>query len=307
MRRSLMTTLAVACLFASAAWAHGGGVPRQPTRYLDFGGVHLAVYEGQGTQGPGVLLVHGNTASADYFARTLAPLLAGPLRIAAVELPGCGNSEDAPAYSAGYLAQAIAFAAHEVHAEEGVLVGWSLGGDLVLQASHLLPNVKGYLLIGTAPLGFAPELPPPLLSPAQSPAGAAVQYGFVPNLTQPMIDDYVRAFFRPGYPGIPAEFFQAGYRADPGIRLAVATAAAGLDPTFRDEVAAIKALTVPVALIAGQRDAFVNPAFLSGLAAQLPTLWHHQVFYVPETGHAVQWERPVFFALLLHAFVHDVR
>lgn len=281
--------------------------PLQPTRFLNFNGVKIAVYQGPGCQGPGILLVHGNTASANHFAKVLKPLLTGSLRIAAIDLPGFGRSDNAPAYSAGYFANAIAFSATQLGLDKGVIVGWSLGGDLVLQASNLLPNAKGYFLVGTAPFGFAPDLPAPLLTPEESPAGQAVNFGFVAALPPALVDAYVTAFFRPGYNGIAPFLFADGQRTDPATRGAVGAAAAGLDPTFRDEVAAIKSLTVPVALVVGNEDSFVNPAFLGGLAPQIPNLWQDKVITVPNTGHDVAWERPLVFTLLLDAFVRHVR
>ena len=133
-----------------------------------------------------------------------------------------------------------------------------------------------------------------------------MNFGFIANLSQQQISEYVTAFFRPGFNDIPQFLYDDGDRADPATRAAVAVAAAGLDPTFHDEVATVKSLTVPVALLLGGQDAFVNPAYLAGLAPQIPSLWQKQIITIPLTGHAVQWERPVIFLALLRAFLHDV-
>ena len=301
MKRSL---LGLAALLVMTAFAQAG--PLTPTRYLDFNGVRIAAYESSGNSGASVLLIHGNTAAADYFEKVLLSPLACEHRIVAIDLPGFGHSDNAPIYNIGSISQAIAFAAQQLGVDHGVVVGWSLGGDLALQSASLLPFVKGYLLIGTAPLGFAPDLPAPLLTPDQSYAGAAVNFGFIANLSQAQISDYVTAFFRPGFNDIPQYLYDDGNRTDPATRAAVAVAAAGFDPTFQDEVATAKNLKVPLALLLGGQDAFVNPAYLAGLAPQIPSLWQKQIITIPRTGHAVQWERPVIFLALLRAFLHDI-
>lgn len=278
----------------------------RPTRYLNFNGVRIAAYQGPGNNGPGILLIHGNTSAADFNARIFRPLAATGARVAAIDLPGFGKSDNAPSYTAGYFANAIAFAAKKLNVDCGVIVGWSLGGDFALQAAQLLPKARGYFLIGTAPVGYAPTLPAPFLSPDQSPAGPAVNYGFVANLTPAQVNEYVQAFFRPGYTDVPAYLFADGRRADPATRAAVGAAAAGFDPSFRDEVAIVRGLKVPVALVQGDDDGFVNPAFVNALAPSIPKLWQRKVIYLPNTGHAAQWERPLLTLLLIDGFINSL-
>jgi pimeloyl-ACP methyl ester carboxylesterase len=295
-------------LFGLIAFLSLGGTalagPLQPTRYLQHDGVRLAVYESCGTELPGVLLIHGNTSAADSYSRVLESPLGHRRRLVAVDLAGYGRSDDAPAYDVATFADEIAFAAQATGVDDGFIVGWSLGGDLALQAAALLPDVKGYFLFGTAPVGYAPELPPPFLSADESYAGAAVSYGFVADLTPRQVTDYVTAFFRPDYHFIPWTFYRDGLRTDPGTRNAVLMAAAGLDPTFADEVAIVKNLDVPIELVLGTHDAFVRPEYLEGLAPDLPTLHRGEISYV-HAGHAVHYEAPEHFAALLEDFMRD--
>ncbi|MFT3770994.1 MAG: alpha/beta hydrolase [Minicystis sp.] len=201
-----------------------------PTEYLQFNGVNLAVYESSGTELPGVLLLHGNTSAADSYERVLDSPLGRRRKMVAVDLAGYGRSDDAPAYDVAYFADEIAFTAQQMGVDDGFIVGWSLGGDLALQAASLLPEVKGYFLFGTAPVGYAPALPSPFLSPTESYAGAAVNYGFIADSTPQQVTDYVTAFFRPGYHHIPQGSYADGLRTDPATRGAVFAAATGQDP-----------------------------------------------------------------------------
>lgn len=124
----------------------------------------IAFYESGGELGAGVLLLHGNTSSANSYANVFAQPYAKSHRLVAIDLPGYGKSSDAITYDAALMAETIAEAATALGLDAGIIVGWSLGGDLALQAFCLLPDVQGYLLFGTAPLGVAPNLAPSVLA-----------------------------------------------------------------------------------------------------------------------------------------------
>lgn len=277
--------------------------PLTPSRFITVNGISIAVFESSGRLKPSVLFIHGNTASSNAFARIMRSPLASVFRFVAIDLPGYGQSGNASSYNVQLFRSTIATAASMLGVDDGVVAGFSLGGDLALQAVSALPKVKGLFLDGTAPIGVAPELPPPFLGPTESPAGAAVQFGAVPNLTPEMIAAYVTAFFRPNFTPIPPFFFSDGQRTDPGTRLAVFLAVTGQDPTFADEVGIIRGLHIPVALVVGDQDSFVRQAYLDALAPSVPSLFLHQVIKVKDTGHAVQWERPLAYDALLAAFL----
>jgi pimeloyl-ACP methyl ester carboxylesterase len=154
-------------------------------------------------------------------------------------------------------------------------------------------------------VGYAPELPSPFLSASESYAGAAVNYGFIPDLTSQQVTDYVTAFFRPDYRHIPQGFYDDGLRTDPATRAAVLAAAFGFDPTFADEVEIVKNLQVPIELAVGTQDAFVRPAYLEGLAPEIPTLHDGEITYVQHAGHALHYEVPGHFTALLERFIRD--
>ncbi|NRB40840.1 MAG: alpha/beta hydrolase [Pseudomonadales bacterium] len=187
--------------------------------------------------------------------------------------------------------------------DNGVMVGWSLGGDLVLQASDQLPDVKGYFIFGTAPFGIAPELPPAFLSADESYAGAAVNYGFSADLSDNQIDDFVNAFFRPGYQDIPEYMYDDGRRTDPMTRATLLKAATGQDPSLQDEIAIVRSMTTPIAMLLGDQDALVRPEFMQALAPQMPTLYRSKTIIVKNSGHAIHWERPKAFIAHLRRFI----
>ncbi|MET8388991.1 alpha/beta fold hydrolase [Streptosporangium canum] len=110
------------------------------------------------TGGEAVLFVHGNVSSAAFWRGTLAALPGG-YRPLAVDLRGFGDTDPAPVdatrglrdYSDDVLALIDALGLTGVH-----LVGWSLGGGVVLQALRDRPSaVQSVTLVNpVSPYGF---------------------------------------------------------------------------------------------------------------------------------------------------------
>ncbi|MET8335048.1 alpha/beta fold hydrolase [Streptosporangium canum] len=110
------------------------------------------------TGGEAVLFVHGNVSSAAFWRGTLAALPGG-YRPLAVDLRGFGDTDPAPVdatrglrdYSDDVLALIDALGLTGVH-----LVGWSLGGGVVLQALRDRPSaVRSVTLVNpVSPYGF---------------------------------------------------------------------------------------------------------------------------------------------------------
>lgn len=285
-------------LMMLAAPAHADTVS-----YMFYSGHKLAVHEGAG-RGSAILLIHGNSSSGASFSKLLDGPLCQTFHCVAPDLPGCGKSDNFPAYNTAMLREAVVAVARQYHAAQGIIVGWSLGGDLALQAAGELIPAKGFFLFGTAPLGKAVDLPPPFLTPAESYAGDAVNYGFVGTLPPLAIQAYVQAFFSPGYQA-PQQFITDGLRADPKTRDAVGAVAAGKDPTFVDELAILRGLQRPVALFLADHDAFVRPAYLDAITPYVANLWGGQVWPIFASGHAAQWEQPESLSAAITAFAQS--
>ncbi|GAA0848041.1 alpha/beta fold hydrolase [Streptosporangium amethystogenes subsp. fukuiense] len=109
--------------------------------------------------GETVLLVHGNVSSSAFWRDTLLALAEAGHRPLAVDLRGFGDTEPAPVdatrglrdYSDDVLALIDALGLDDVH-----LVGWSMGGGVVLQALRDRPaGVRSVTLVNpVSPYGF---------------------------------------------------------------------------------------------------------------------------------------------------------
>ena len=270
-----------------------------PTRLLQVAGQKIAIYE-SATRGPAVLLIHGNSASAKAFSKQFDGAPGANLRLVALDLPGHGRSDDAGDPSATYnlpgYARIVADVVAQMSLQDAVIVGWSLGGHIALEASPMLPKASGFLIFGTPPIAFPPAVDAFLPTPAM---GAT----FKADLSAEEMDGYVRGFFRPDVTDIPDSFRADVRRTDGRAR---GMLGASLAPNgYADEVAIAAGLKVPLAILHGAEEQLVNGAYLEKLKA--PTLWRGKVQTIPGSGHAPHWEEPQKFNALLEAFVADCR
>lgn len=98
------------------------------------------------------------------WARQLGGPLAERWRLVALDLPGSGRLES---YCFSTLRDIVVGLARELGCEDAVFVGHSLGGHLLLEAAPHLPRARGFVILGTPPIGT-----PPLMDQAFLPTPA---------------------------------------------------------------------------------------------------------------------------------------
>ncbi|MBD0322957.1 MAG: alpha/beta hydrolase [Aldersonia sp.] len=101
---------------------------------------------GEQFDGPGLLLVHGNTANSHWWDH-VAPELATDRRVVAMDLTGFGDSAHRPAYGFTVWANDIRAVLREALAPGSVIVAHSMGGKPGYQAALTEPSVGGLVLL----------------------------------------------------------------------------------------------------------------------------------------------------------------
>lgn len=258
----------------------------------------IAFRESAGT-GRAVLLLHGNSSSSRSFQHQLDSPLGRKHRLAAIDLPGHGASQQASdpqsTYTLPGLARIVVAATEQLGLHDAIFVGWSLGGHILLEASNQLPNAAGFLIFGTPPIAFPPAMAEAFLP---HPAMAA---SFKAELTEAEMDAYVAAFFKPNTADIPAMFQEDIRRTDGRIRSGIADS---IRPDgYRDEVEIAAQLSAPLAILHGEQEQLVNAAYIRSLT--MPTLWRNSIQFIPDAGHAPHWEQPEHFNALLEMFIQE--
>lgn len=270
---------------------------------VDIAGQRIAYLESPGGESgqddPAVIFVHGNSSSA----RTWLPVLTGDFgrrfRCLALDLPGHGRSDPARNQSdyslPGYAAVLDGFA-RTLGATDAVVVGWSLGGQIVLEAMPTLQDATGFVIFGAPPLASAAQFPEAFLpNPAMSAIGS-------PNLSEAEARSFAESFTAPGSPLETGEFV-ADILATDGAARAGLGASVG-EGRFADEVAIVAELRRPLAIVHGAGEQLVNLDYLRKLT--IPALWRGEVQLISGAGHAPHQETPRRFAALLTDFIGDL-
>ncbi len=266
-------------------------------RKIQVGDLAITVHESQGT-GPSALFIHGNSANGLTFKEQLEGPLGQKYKIVALDLPGHGTSSRAthPAetyHMPGY-ARVVAGLAQQLGMTDAVLVGWSLGGHIALEAAKLLPQSRGIIIWGAPPVGIPPAMHMAFL-PNPAMAGA-----FAAELTPEQITAFGEACLRPGAKP-DADYFEAFAQTH---GLARATMGGSImTANYEDEVKIVQNLDKPLAILQGEREQLVNLEYLKSL--QAPTLWRGAVQVIPDAGHSPQVETPAAFDALVAAFLED--
>jgi len=256
-------------------------------------------HEEQGRGRP-LVLVHGWALSSRALAG-LARDLSPTHRTIAVDLRGHGRS---PAPATGYAvedhARDLCALFEHLGLEGAVLVGWSLGAQVALEA---LPSLVGRvralaLLSGTPRFTEGPGWPHGL--PATSVHALATRLERRPEAT---LRRFFEGLFAPDELPAP-ELAALADRVLSGPGPALHAARAGLDAFLvADQRPRLAEVRVPTLLVHGEADPICLPGAARAAAAALPRAELHAL---PGLGHAPHLSRPAQVAGLLGAFLRQV-
>ncbi|WP_321949296.1 alpha/beta hydrolase [Paraburkholderia sp. J10-1] len=247
-------------------------------------------------EGLPVLLIHGNSSCRGVFRHQLDGPLAARHRLIAFDLPGHGESSNAPDPNRTYLRGGLADAAVELLGElgidEAVVLGWSLGGHIGIDMIARFPGLKGLMISGTPPVG-RDTMAQGFTGLPQ--AGAASRE----HLSGAEIDAFVQGIF-----GDSAEPFlrDAVARADGRMRKRLFEGLrAGLNADQREIV---ETSVIPLAVVNGGADRIVNLDYFDSVS--YGNLWGGQCVRLPGLGHAPFWQSPETFDPVLTRFLADI-
>jgi pimeloyl-ACP methyl ester carboxylesterase len=255
----------------------------------------LAVEEsGQG--GIPVLLIHGNSSCRGVFRHQLQGRLAENHRLIAFDLPGHGQSSNAPDPTRSYTLPGFADSAVELLGKlgvtEAIVFGWSLGGHIGIEMVPRFSGMRGLMITGAPPVGRNNMAQGFNASPHM---GAASKQ----DLSEADIEAFVQAIF-----GASAQPFlrDAVARADGRFRKRIfeaARAGEGVDPRL-----IVESSPLPLAVVNGGADRIVNLDYFDTVA--YANLWERHCHRLAGLGHAPFWGAPGDFDPVLGRFLRDV-
>jgi pimeloyl-ACP methyl ester carboxylesterase len=101
-----------------------------------------------------VLLIHGNSSCRAVFRHQMQGRLAENHRLIAFDLPGHGQSSNAPDPTWSYTRPGFADAAVELLEKlgvtEAIVFGWSLGGHIGIEMVPRFSGMRGLMITGVA-------------------------------------------------------------------------------------------------------------------------------------------------------------
>ncbi|MDQ3880941.1 MAG: alpha/beta fold hydrolase [Chloroflexota bacterium] len=222
-----------------------------------------------GGEGPPVVLIHGLSGSARWWARNV-DALAERCRVYAVDLVGFGASRRRQRFVLAEAAAVLAAWMDRLGLERASVVGHSMGGFVAAELAADFPErVARLVLVAPAVLPYERRLWHPtrgLLRMLRHLPG-----GFLPLL----VADAVRA----GPLTVPSAARQL------------------LTADLRPKLARIAA---PTLVVCGARDALVPLAATGRLARQLPDA---KLVVIPDAGHNTMWEQPEAFNRVVRGFL----
>ena len=245
------------------------------------------------------VLIHGNSSSWESFEPQMASSLGQRYSMAALDLPGHGDSawpaDPVLAYNLVSYPGILEEFCSQLGWNEPVLVGHSLGGHIALQAGARGLRAKAIMVFGTPPLGS-----PPALDEAFN-FGSSSELLYKGKLDENEARSLARAFL--GGVAEPAPCFVKSILAtDPAARPCFG-ASIGVAQAL-DERVFLSSFDGQVALVLGEGDSLVNRNYVASVSAK--RLWRGALQIVPGGSHSTQYDAPEAFNALLGAFLAEV-
>lgn len=260
----------------------------------------IAIWERPGRGAP-LLYVHGNSASKAAFCDLFAEPALADRHMVAMDLPGSGESPDSETPEAEYnipaFARTVAAVIAAMKLDRPVLVGWSLGGHVAIEAAGQGVALRGLVLTGTPPGG-----------PGFEEFAATFRQTEVSDVTSSesptprKLAAYVDALYGDTRE-TPEAFYRAAIRCDGRMRRLMVEHWI----LAREGVPQRKLVAEwpgPIAAIQGAAEPFFDPTILDGMVWK--NLWRGKSQYIAGTGHAPFFEEPRQYATLLAGFLTEM-
>jgi len=259
----------------------------------------IAISE-SGSGSTSVLFVHGNSSSKAVFSKQLNSSLAEKYHLLAIDLPGHGNSDNAnnpqQDYTISSYAKLVCEVVEKLKLSSLVIVGWSLGGHIAIEAVAQGLDAKAMILSGTPPVG-----------PGFDHMAEAFHMENMGDTSKAEFDeDDINNFADATIGGaefVTEELRQAVARTD-GISRQIMLGASADPASGSDQKEFVESWNNPIAVLQGADDVFVQSRYLEGL--NWKNLWRGKVQFFENTGHAPFWQNAEQYNELLNSFLEDV-
>jgi pimeloyl-ACP methyl ester carboxylesterase len=243
-----------------------------------------------------ILFLHGSGMSAENWLPQLEnEKLKSNYSLIAIDLPGHGKtewlSENAFMYHPKEMAQMIRPLLDQFRVENYLLVGLSLGTNIIGEITSPLSGCRGIMLAS------------PCIVNDQNPPGnfiTAGPHGHVIVARNPSDED-LRAYVYSHMKNTRlAEQYITDYKnTDPAFREELGKTM--MNASSADELANIQAWNLPVCVVFGKNDSLLKIDYLDNFFL----LWNNKVYVIENAGHLLNEEQPEEFNSLLLSYAEE--
>ncbi|MEN7341750.1 MAG: alpha/beta hydrolase [Pseudomonadota bacterium] len=248
-----------------------------------------------------LLFIHGNSGSKAAFYQQFAGFANTEYTLIALDLPGHGGSSNShhpeQYYNFPALALLVKRFCDALNVKSPVVVGWSLGGHVVLEMAGRGFALAGAMICGTPPITTGMDDFNAAFLPSE-----AMAVTLNPAPTSAELTTYIQGLYGSLTP-VPTQFHQDAARMDGAVRAHIG-AHWGTGEQGCDQKTVAAGWHKPLAVVHGDADAFVSKDYLTSITWR--SLWRDQIQFLPGVGHAPFLEAPVVFNELLNSFAADV-
>jgi pimeloyl-ACP methyl ester carboxylesterase len=264
---------------------------------INFRNLSLAVYSNANERKTPVLFVHGNSMSAKVWDKQFSSSLSEKYHLVAFDMPGCGASDHSNHPEKDYNLSDIGDAMVEVINHYGlkdyIVVGYSLGGNVVMQNVSKLKNCKG-LFINSVPVTL------PLMLDKMYLPNPDLAIMFQKEYTEDALDRILKNYFVD--PSLMPSFLKAEFKQTDGL-LRQTVMNNIVEGKLIDEILALDQAKIPVAFVTGEKERVMDNNYFDTFS--VATTWKGSVQFIPMANHCPQWERPEEYNALLDNFIAD--
>lgn len=256
-------------------------------------------YISKGTGGKQLIFIHGNSQSLHYWDKVI-DCIASPdeYTLIAIDLPGHGQSfrsrnpiED---YSLKGFAHHLKRTLEQLEASNYILVGNSLGCNVIGELEAIGSGCKGILFSGSTAIGKGLTVEA-ILQPNPN-AVICFAEEFTDEQLNLLINDSAY-LLTADTKGLVRETYKL---TDPAVRSGIASCVGKQD--YSDELQNIEASHLPIALVFGKEEKLVKTDHLNNLTFKK---WKDQVILIEDSGHCCQLDQPERLAEIVKEFAKD--
>lgn len=232
-----------------------------------------------------IIFIHGNSQSLAYWDNITNSELGNEYQLITVDLPGHGNSLRSSKPNKDYtlmgMAEHLLYFIKKMPLNDYILVGNSLGCNIIGECADKLLNCKGIILTGPSIVGKNLEAtdilkPNPNLVPYYSENSTDEQINLLINDTIYIDSLQNKELIK-----------KAFINTDPKVRIELAKAISNKE--YSDELNNIEKNNIPTAVVFGEYDKLCITDYLDKVNFKI---WNDKTQLIQNSGHFITYDNP---------------